>query len=134
MSFGSYRNLILFGIIFGSFIPARGQEGKWVAPPWADTLRNEVPVSKETISEGHSVYSRICAQCHGYLGRGDGPVSGTLKVKPANHSTLDVQRQSDGAIFWKISEGRGAMAPYKTALTTRQRWMLVNYIRTLKAE
>ena len=37
----------------------------------------------------------------------------------------------DGAIFWKITNGRPPMASYKLALKDSQRWQLVNYIREL---
>ena len=41
-----------------------------------------------------------------------------------------VQKQTDGEIFWKISNGRGAMPPWKH-LPEKERWELVNYIRSL---
>jgi mono/diheme cytochrome c family protein len=51
--------------------------------------------------------------------------------KPANfHDTL-VKAQSDGAIFWKISNGRGNMPPFQDVFTAEQRWQLVAYIRHL---
>jgi len=43
-----------------------------------------------------------------------------------------VQNQSDGAIYWKITNGNPPMASYKETLTEEQRWQLVNYIRELK--
>jgi mono/diheme cytochrome c family protein len=42
-----------------------------------------------------------------------------------------VQQQSDGALFYKITEGRGPMPSFKTTLTEQQRWDVVNHIRTL---
>jgi mono/diheme cytochrome c family protein len=42
-----------------------------------------------------------------------------------------VQSETDGELFWKISTGRGAMPPWKH-LPEKDRWEIVNYIRTLK--
>ena len=54
-----------------------------------------------------------------------------LKPRPGNFTKDAVQLQTDGAIYWKMTEGRAPMASYKTALTEQQRWQLVNYIRQL---
>ena len=53
--------------------------------------------------------------------------------KPANWTAAGVQSQSDGELFWKISNGRGAMPPWKH-LPEQERWEIVNYIRTLKGK
>jgi hypothetical protein len=42
--------------------------------------------------------------------------------------------QSDGELFWKLSNGKGMMVPYKHSLNEEMRWQLINYIRTLKAQ
>jgi mono/diheme cytochrome c family protein len=56
----------------------------------------------------------------------------SLNPRPANFATEKFQSQTDGAIYWKLSEGRPPMAGYKTMLKENQRWQLVNYLRTLK--
>ena len=111
----------------------RGQEQPWSAPSWTDTIANPIRgVVEGPASEGRGLYSKICSQCHGYQGKGDGPVAPLLKIRPANHSAAATQQQSDGALFWKIGEGRGQMASYKATLSPEQRWHLVNYIRSLR--
>ena len=42
-------------------------------------------------------------------------------------------KHSDGALFWKITQGRPPMTSFRTLLTDDQRWQVVNYIRTLAA-
>jgi mono/diheme cytochrome c family protein len=126
--------LFIAGFLCLAATVSRAQNGKWVAPSYADTIHNPLSGSSARNMEAHGIYSRVCAQCHGYQGKGDGPVAGSLKIKPANHSSPEIQKQSDGALFWKISEGRGQMAPFKETLTADQRWALVNFIRTLKAQ
>jgi mono/diheme cytochrome c family protein len=74
----------------------------------------------------------MCAPCHGYGGKGDGPVAPALQVKPADHSSELIQNETDGSLYWKMTTGRGPMQSFKTMLTDKQRWSLVNYIRSLK--
>jgi mono/diheme cytochrome c family protein len=53
--------------------------------------------------------------------------------KPANLTGPLVQSLSDGAIFLVISGGKpGAMPALNENLTVRERWDVVNYVRTLQ--
>ncbi len=105
---------------------------KWKAPESANKLTNAIPVNPESIEQGKQIFNKLCWTCHGNKGKGDGPASKSLKPKPADFSTSEFHEQTDGAIFWKITEGRGSMASYKSSLSAKQRWQLVNYLRTLK--
>ena len=82
--------------------------------------------------KGKKLYNQMCAVCHGAKGKGDGVAGAALNPKPTNFTSASVQAQTDGAIFWKITEGRSPMASYKTILKEEQRWQLVNYLRTFK--
>jgi hypothetical protein len=53
-----------------------------------------------------------------------------LNPKPKNLAGKAVQVQTDGELFWKISEGRGAMPTWKS-LPEKDRWSLVRYIGSL---
>lgn len=105
----------------------------WVAPASADTMKNPYKGSPDATVAGKKLYTTYCVACHGEKGKGDGPAAASLNPRPANHSSEKVQKQSDGAIFWKLTTGRSPMASYAKILTTQQRWQLVDYIRTLKA-
>jgi mono/diheme cytochrome c family protein len=41
-----------------------------------------------------------------------------------------MSEETDGGIFYKLSEGRMPMAAYKGKFSEEERWGLVNYIRT----
>ncbi len=105
----------------------------WIAPKSANKMKNPLKGKSEAANKGESLYIQNCSECHGTSGKGDGPTADMLDTKPANLTSKRVQKQSDGAIFWKISNGKGVMAAYKDALTEEQRWQLVNHIRKLKA-
>ena len=103
----------------------------WKAPPEADQLKNPLAGDVASIKKGEKIYQSLCAACHGKTGKGDVPSMQNLNPKPTDLTSEAVQKQSDGAIFWKISEGRGLMASYKNMLSEEERWALVNYIRSI---
>ena len=105
---------------------------KWVAPASADKLKNPGSCDVATMKDAKTVYTSTCAPCHGVKGRGDGPAAVALNPKPADHSSKAIQAETDGSLFWKLSEGRGAMQGYKSQLSDKQRWALICYIRSLK--
>jgi len=105
-------------------------QGPWVAPPEGKSLKNPV----KGIGNAKKSVETNCVSCHGPGGKGDGPASAALPPpKPANWTSEAVQKQTDGEIFWKMSNGRGAMPPWKH-LPENERWEIVNYIRTLKGK
>jgi glucose/arabinose dehydrogenase len=55
-------------------------------------------------------------------------------VKPANFHDKVVRDQKDGALFWKMTEGRGNMPAYGQVLSEQNRWALVLYIRRLSSQ
>lgn len=103
----------------------------WVAPSDADQLKNPFANNEDAIKKGKKLYAQFCTICHGDKGKGDGMAGSALKPKPANFTLESIQVQTDGAIFWKMAEGRPPMAAYKDILSEVQRWQLVAYIRTL---
>jgi mono/diheme cytochrome c family protein len=94
--------------------------------------KNPVAKSEKVMAQAKKTFEQSCASCHGPKGLGDGAAAATLPVKPANWTSPDIQKQSDGEIFWKISEGRGPMPPWKTILSENDRWAMVHFIRTFK--
>lgn len=109
------------------------QSASWPVPKTAADLKNPVPSNTTSIKNGQTLYRSYCTPCHGKNGKGDGPAAAALHPKPADHTSAAVQAESDGTLFYKISEGRSstAMAPFKAALHPDQIWAIVNYIKTL---
>ena len=73
----------------------------------------------------------MCVVCHGTKGKGDGIAAAGLKVQPADHTSSLVQGQTDGSLFWEISNGHSPMPAYAKVISDKQRWELINFIRTL---
>jgi mono/diheme cytochrome c family protein len=121
-------SLLIFNLIFTK---SNAQRTPWITPEIAKEVKNPIAVDKSSLAEGKLLYSTNCTPCHGDKGKGDGPAAQALAPKPADHTSSIVQNETDGSLFWKLSEGRNPMPGYKKILTDKQRWELVNYIRTL---
>jgi mono/diheme cytochrome c family protein len=109
------------------------ERGPWFAPLKADEIINPMKGNSGATIKGKVIFEKYCKVCHGFEGKGNGLAVPELPVRPADLSSANVQKQSDGVIFWKMSTGRAPMASYEQSLTTDERWQLVNYIRNLKA-
>jgi mono/diheme cytochrome c family protein len=100
---------------------------------------NPIPSDTTSVERGRILYSVTCIQCHGPKADGNGVVGGALLFQPANLTGDVVQNKPDGALFLTISngiQGTGGqihMPALNENLTVRDRWDVVNYIRTLKA-
>ncbi len=121
--------LILFAFTFKDL-----QTDPWKAPDSAKSIKNPVEASKQIVSgkKGKKVFQTNCIVCHGETGVGNGPGGKSINPKPADLTSAKVQSQTDGEIFWKITNGRGPMIKWEPVIPEAQRWDLVNYIRSLK--
>lgn len=105
---------------------------KWKSPASADKILNPIVDDAQAAISGKKLYKMLCSVCHGPKGKGDGMAGAGLIPKPADLTSASFQSQTDGAIFWKIQEGRSPMPSYQSALPEKNRWEIINYIRTLK--
>ena len=121
---------ILFISVFHN--NAFSQTSNWQAPTSADTYENPFNGNEKATLAGEELYAQLCAICHGNKGKGNGIAGMALKPRPSDFTKDAFLKQSDGAVFWKITEGKAPMAGYKETLTKEQRWQLVNFIKSLK--
>ncbi len=128
------RGILLFPLflLFFTFLyfPAFTQS-TWTAPKESDNLKNPLAGNNSVLADAKALYTSNCGPCHGDKGKGDGPAAPGLNPKPADHTSAAVQSESDGSLYWKLSEGHTPMPAYKKIFTDQQRWELINYIRTL---
>lgn len=131
---------IIVGVLVASFTlgmsinaSAQGKpKGKpWPAPETAQKMKNPVKADDATLKEGKDLYAQHCKSCHGVKGKGDGPKAEKIDISCGDFTEGDYLNESDGASYWRITEGRKPMPSYKEKLSDHERWAVVAYIRTL---
>ncbi len=107
--------------------------------------KRPAPATPGSIALGKKVYEKMeCAKCHGELGRGDGPSSiAGLKDdlgRPieAYDFTNGVYKsgRNDADLYRSFTTGLNGtpMPAFGRLLTDKQRWALVDYMKTLSPE
>lgn len=106
-----------------------------VSIPNMGAPENPIPADEVSIARGRQLFQIHCQMCHGETGQGNGQIAAFLaNFKPADLTSDAVQSKSDGALFLTITNGvAGRMPPLNENLLVRERWDIVNFIRTLKA-
>lgn len=110
---------------------------QWPAPAEAATLSNPAKNRPEMVKLGKELYEQRCLDCHGREGKGNGYMSTQLKregqpIAPTNLTSQMVQANTDGELFWKITNGKSPMPASRVRFSDEERWAIVAYLRTLK--
>ena len=95
---------------------------------------NPIPDDEVSLQRGEVLYGIHCRLCHGEQGHGDGPLAEHFDRTPENLTGSQVTAEFDGSVYLTISQGFGQMPSLAENLTPRERWDIVNYVRTLPAE
>ena len=106
----------------------------WEAPARAAKKKNPVAITDASLARGREVYTKECASCHGDTGRGDGSGVKDLEVKPHDWSGGHLAGDTDGTLFWKITEGRKPMPSFAENYSDEDRWNVINYLRKITAQ
>lgn len=114
-----------------------------VGPDGQDIERIPIPVDRALILRGQERFNIYCAACHGYTGDGKGMVGVRWSAPvPSFHDPrfMDPVEDSgrDGHLFHVAMDGiirpdgTPSMPPYSHALSPRDAWAIVAYIRVLQ--
>ena len=131
------KKLVVFSVL-SMFIACNSvtkeETGFWTAPESATKIKNPITANPDTELKGQQLYKLYCWSCHGETGRGDGAAGSSLDQRPANFHSQRIKKETDGALFWKMSNGKGNMPAFKESLSEPERWQLVSYIRKLSEQ
>ena len=94
---------------------------------------NPIPADVSSLQRGEILYGVHCGLCHGPGGRGDGPLAEYFSRTPENLIGERASAEFDGSVYLVIQQGFGEMPPLAENLTVRERWDVINYVRTLPA-
>jgi mono/diheme cytochrome c family protein len=123
--------LLIFACSAGDAAEGDSMSGKWLSPEASSAKKNPIAPTQDSIAAGQKIYSKTCFLCHGKSGDADGPAVIELNIHPARLSNPQLDTESDGSLFWKITTGKKPMPAYGKRLSETDRWNLINYIRTI---
>ena len=94
------------------------------------------PLSKADSLEASRLFNINCAVCHGAKAEANGPVAskigGVKSIIAAATGSATSPAFSDGRLFYIMTYGQNNMGSYASQLDRKQRWMIVQYIRSLE--
>ena len=89
------------------------QEDPWKVPEKYEAMKNPVKADEASVLAGKEIYKSHCTPCHGINGKGAGRRSVNLTTTPADFTTDAFQKQTDGALLYKIYFGHNEMPGFK---------------------
>lgn len=100
----------------------------------AAVLNPITSMSADSLKEAERVYLINCGICHGQKLDGNGPLwkAGDGPFPAAPRKLVGdpyAENLADGTMFHSITYGKNLMGSYASQLNTKQRWMVVYYIR-----
>lgn len=128
---------ILLSVIIGSTVlilmSFKMAQKPWTVPEKYVKMANPVKSDDASVKAGKAIWVKHCQSCHGKTGLGDGSKAAQLKTEPGDFSKADFHKQTDGSMFYKISEGRDDMPAFDKKISDEEeRWQVINYMRTFK--
>lgn len=122
-----------FTIALFAFVNKTIDQKPWPVPDAAKNRVNPIKSDATSIASGKELYTQHCKSCHGTKGKGDGPKAAQLDTESGDFTSATFKAQTDGALFYKTSEGRKDMPSFKKKIPEADdNWAVVNYIRTFK--
>ena len=84
--------------------------------------------------EAQRLYNINCAICHGINMDAQGPLAVSGKVGGIANLKLDQYiKEPEGQMYHVVTYGKGNMGPYSAQLDRKQRWMVVQYVKSEQA-
>jgi mono/diheme cytochrome c family protein len=97
-----------------------------------DAVDFPFPVTAEVVERGRERYEIFCAMCHSSTGEGDGMIVRRGFRRPPSYHEDRLRQAPVGYFFRVMTEGFGAMPPYRAQVPVQDRWAIAAYIRALQ--
>jgi mono/diheme cytochrome c family protein len=114
---------LLISVIMFLSVQINAQE--WIVPADQKTIVNPQEYNLANVKKGKEIYLKNCKSCHGDPGKNNVL---PLVPPPVDFASEKMQKNTEGEMFYKITNGRGAMPQFKATISDDDRWRLVNYI------
>lgn len=98
----------------------------WIVPDDQKAIANPQAYNLENVKKGKELFQKNCKSCHGDPGKNNAL---PLVPPPVDMASEKMQKNTQGEIFYKMSNGRGTMPQFKATISDDDRWRIVNYIQ-----
>ena len=98
---------------------------EWTVPADQKNVANPQEYNLANVKKGKELYLKNCKSCHGDPGKNNVL---PLKPPPVDIASERMQKNTEGEIFYKITNGRGAMPQFKATISDDDRWRIINFI------
>src|ERR1700674_3710428 len=105
----------------------------YTVPAKFRAMKNPVDVTAGSadVEAGHQVYTQKCEICHAYDGGGKSEIGSGEYPRPPDLRSADVQRMTDGELFYHLKNGIRHTGMPAWTLPDRKLWQLSAYLRHL---
>lgn len=100
----------------------------WIVPQDQKDKLSTVEFTVAMQKTGADVFAGKCKVCHGMPGQNN--FNALLNPSPGDPSSEKYQKNTDGELFYKISEGKVTMPSFKNALSKDDIWSVIAYVRS----
>ena len=83
------------------------------------------------VVRGDTLFHTFCWTCHGMKMAGDGPVAAQF-MPPPDLLAEATRKRTDGFIYMYMRHGGVVMPSYGNALSSRDAWDIVHYVRSMQ--
>ena len=98
------------------------------------SIKNPLDTATIDMTESGRLYLVNCGVCHGSKLDGNGPLwkggDGPFPAAPKNFMADDTKKMAEGTMFHSVTYGKNLMGSYASQLSTKQRWMVIAYIKS----
>lgn len=116
---------ILLTILLLTSLSTFAQE--WKVPEIKKAKTANFKFNDETVKTGEDLFKANCMSCHGTPGMNN---FAAMTPPPGDPATEKFQVQTDGELFYKITNGRALMPSFKSILSDKERWNIISYFRS----
>jgi mono/diheme cytochrome c family protein len=115
--------LLWFVLLFANILSAQ----EWIVPAENAAKLSPFAFSDSTRKVGGDLYNINCKSCHGDPGKNNAV---KLVPPPPDATSAQMQKNTDGGLFYKVSEGRVLMPSFKNTVSAADLWRIISFIRS----
>lgn len=125
----SYKNKLqlLFLVVYIILVGQGSYAQPWIVPDDYQKMTAPFLFNATTVKAGEAVFFKNCKSCHGDPGKNN---VAKITPLPKDPASKEYQNQSDGALFYKMTTGRGPMPAFGNILKEEERWQVISFVRT----